>query len=354
LTFLWISDDAATAAPLELAGEGVRADVAHRGLHRIGLTLVATAATALALATPAAPVVLDKAAVIGLLQRVRDRAVLEIVVAHGHRALALDGATVVGLLQRIRDAARVARLPLRGQIALLAAALVVVAVAAGVLRRTFGAALGALAALLVAPALLAAAVVATPRPAALGVAPFAAAFAARCPGTIGQTAQRLHVGLAQVHPVAALEAARQHHAAVADPDQAADRQPTASNSLRTSRLRPSVMTTRYQWLTPSPPPSSMLLKAAAWPRSPPRPAGARGLLLQRAQHAHGVLALHAEARVHQLVGQVAGGGEQQQAFGVHVQAAHRLPLALLQARQLAEHRGRCCGSSWLTTSPASL
>ena len=42
--------------------------------------------------------------------------------------------------------------------------------------------------------------------------------------------------------------------------------------------------------------------------------------------------------MHQLVGQLAGVGEQQQAFGVDVEPTHRLPLALRQARQAAEHR----------------
>ena len=41
--------------------------------------------------------------------------------------------------------------------------------------------------------------------------------------------------------------------------------------------------------------------------------------------------------MHQLVGQAARGREEQQAFGVDVEPADRLPLALLQARQAAEH-----------------
>jgi hypothetical protein len=63
------------------------------------------------------------------------------------------------------------------------------------------------------------------------------------------------------------------------------------------------------------------------------------LVAERAEHAHGVLALEAEARVHQPVGQLAGVGEQQQAFGVEVEPADGLPLALVQPGQLAEHRG---------------
>ena len=59
--------------------------------------------------------------------------------------------------------------------------------------------------------------------------------------------------------------------------------------------------------------------------------------------ANRVLAFHAEARVHQLVCQFAGVGEQQQAFGVQVEPTDRLPLALLKARQAAEHRGAVLG-----------
>ena len=98
------------------------------------------------------------------------------------------------------------------------------------------------------------------------------------------------------------------------------------------------MTTRYQWLAPSPPPSSIDLKAAFWPSivDAVEQLCAR-LVVERAEHAHRVLALDAETRMHQLVRQVARVREQQQALGVDVEATDRLPLALLQARQAAEH-----------------
>src|SRR5207244_927258 len=57
---------------------------------------------------------------------------------------------------------------------------------------------------------------------------------------------------------------------------------------------------------------------------------------QRAQDPHRVLALQAEAGMHQAVGQFARTGEQQQALGVQVQPADRLPLALVQLGQLAK------------------
>ena len=100
------------------------------------------------------------------------------------------------------------------------------------------------------------------------------------------------------------------------------------------------MVTRYQTLEPSPPPSSMRAElGAAVVELARRRAALLFLVAQRAQHAHRVLALQPEARMHQLVGELARAGEQQQAFGVQVEPADRLPLALLQLGQLAEHRG---------------
>src|SRR5690606_9917513 len=58
---------------------------------------------------------------------------------------------------------------------------------------------------------------------------------------------------------------------------------------------------------------------------------------QRTQHAHSVLALHAERWVHQLVGQLARVREQQQAFGVQIKATDRHPLAIVQTWQTTEH-----------------
>ena len=63
------------------------------------------------------------------------------------------------------------------------------------------------------------------------------------------------------------------------------------------------------------------------------------ILAQGTQDTDRVFALQAETRVHELVGQLTRAGEQQEAFGVQVQATHRLPFAVLQARQFAKHRG---------------
>ena len=61
------------------------------------------------------------------------------------------------------------------------------------------------------------------------------------------------------------------------------------------------------------------------------------VVVQGAKYPHSVFALYAEPRVHQLVGEFARIGEQQQAFGIHIQSTDRLPLTLLQARQMTEH-----------------
>ena len=107
---------------------------------------------------------------------------------------------------------------------------------------------------------------------------------------------------------------------------------------RTSRLRPSPITTRYQLLTPSPPPSAILVKArhAVFQLDAGQQLLAHALF-QLAQRAHGVFAVDVVARVHQAVGQVAGVGEQQQALGVEVEAADGQPLAGLHGRQAVEH-----------------
>src|SRR6185312_3976741 len=62
-----------------------------------------------------------------------------------------------------------------------------------------------------------------------------------------------------------------------------------------------------------------------------------------AVHAAEVFALDAAARMHQRVGQLAVGGEQQQAGGVDVEATHGDPARALQARQLLEHGGATFG-----------
>ena len=146
--------------------------------------------------------------------------------------------------------------------------------------------------------------------------------------------------LVQVDPDAALEPARQHHRAITDADQPADRMPHgfkqaphfAVSAFGDDHPVPVVDTfaaTVFDALERGP----LTIDIHAFEKT------GLGRRFQHAQRAHRVLTLDAEARVHQLVGQLAGVGEQQQAFGVDVQPADRLPLALLQPRQAAEHRG---------------
>ncbi|CAB5517644.1 hypothetical protein LMG26857_06740 [Achromobacter anxifer] len=62
-------------------------------------------------------------------------------------------------------------------------------------------------------------------------------------------------------------------------------------------------------------------------------------LVHLAQHADRVLALRAVARMHDAVGHVAGGREDQQAFRIQVQAADRQPFAGAQLGQAGEDAG---------------
>ncbi|MCW0417692.1 hypothetical protein NB689_003446 [Xanthomonas sacchari] len=71
-------------------------------------------------------------------------------------------------------------------------------------------------------------------------------------------------------------------------------------------------------------------------REPLDHAVGHGLFAFRGAHAHHVLALDLVGGVHHRVGQLAVGGEQQQAGGVDVQAADRDPARALQRRQRLE------------------
>src|SRR5690349_7997458 len=286
----------ALALLLALAREAFGADVAERGLHRIGLVgtaggaVVTRAAASLRTGPgplPWRPVATVAAAPLG-------RALAAAAVRARTRAMG----------QRIRD--RFAGVALRAAVAVAAAL-----------------------AIAVAPAVVLA------RPLALGpVAVPGGAFAA----TAGGLEQGLDVALVELHPGAALEPARQHHRAVADADQPADGMADrleqaphlAVAALGDGDAVPAVGAFAAALLD-----GAELRHAVVQPHAFEQPLLLLGT--ERAEHAHGVFALQAEARMHQLVGEFARTGEQQQAFGIQVEAADRLPLALLQARQLAEH-----------------
>ena len=90
---------------------------------------------------------------------------------------------------------------------------------------------------------------------------------------------------------------------------------------------------------PSPPPSAILVNVrhAVFQLDAGQQLLAHAFF-QLAQRTHGVFAVDVVARVHQPVGQVARGREQQQAFGVEVEAADGQPFAGLHGRQAVEYR----------------
>ena len=149
-----------------------------------------------------------------------------------------------------------------------------------------------------------------------------------------------HLGLVQVHEQATAQATRQHHAAVTDADQPADTQADFVKQL--AHLTVAAFGDDHPVPAVDPLAATVFdgleTGALAVDLDTIDEAGA-GVVFQRAQHPHRVFTLHAKTRVHQLVGQFTGVGEQQQAFGVDVQPAHRLPLAMRQARQAAVDGG---------------
>ena len=116
------------------------------------------------------------------------------------------------------------------------------------------------------------------------------------------------------------------------------RKPCDSHRRRTSRLRPSRITTRNQvWLPPRLITAISSKRAGPSSSSTPRLQALDDLVGHFAVHAAEVFALELRSAVHQRVGQFAVGGQQQQAGGVDVQAADGDPARTLQARQLFEH-----------------
>ena len=130
---------------------------------------------------------------------------------------------------------------------------------------------------------------------------------------------------------------RQDDGAVANPDQPAHRQPDGVEEL----AHLAIATLGDDDAIPLVEPFAAAVDdrleggALAVDLDPFEQLGAR-VVVEMAHDAHRVLALDAEARVHQLVGETARGREEQQALGVDVEPSDRLPLALLQARQAAK------------------
>ena len=334
--------------------KGIGPDVAHRGLHRIGLARrarlglrparvvpAATGAEAATAATEAAPArrrawVLHKPLVEGLLQRIRNARVVDLFLevrigvgaARGLAALwlqACHSGGVRGVLEPVFRAVARATVVAR-----------LVAWRSGVVAWLYSRVVALLVAWLI--AWLSAHVLAAPavaRRIAIAVAVRACVGVSnrRC-----QTTDGTHVTVFQVHPHAALQATRQHHGSIADSDQPADGE--------FDRIEQFAHLAVASFGDDDTVPMIGAFTAAVFDRAeagglpvdvhPFEQLRLRGFV-ESAEHANRVFAFHAEARVHQLVRQFAGIGEQQQAFGVQVEPAHRLPLALLKPRQATEH-----------------
>ena len=344
----------ATTAAAVLAVECIGTEHAERSLQRIGLlgapalatgavlrarcrTAAASAETTTAAVAKPAPAhraarVRDEAFVEGLLQRVRDRCGIEIhVVVVTSVGVAVDHAFVREVLRRRgRAIATRAALAVVGSV-ILAATLAIVAL---LLLRM----LTAMARFAIAVAVAATVVVAASGAARALVVVVVVTLAARCALAARQAPDRAHVAVLEVDPHAALQAERKHHGAVADANQAAHCEPTSVEQLANFAVA--------AFGDDNAVPVVRTIAAAVDDRFEARLLAfdidafkqARLVRLgQCAEQSHGVFALDAEAWVHQLVRELAGVREQQQAFGVDVEPADRLPFALLQTRQAAEH-----------------
>src|SRR5437867_2870578 len=166
---------------------------------------------------------------------------------------------------------------------------------------------------LVAPIATAPALAATAAAAALALAGLAVGIAlvvvARALAGLaaaGQAAQQAHVGLVEIDPDAALEPARQHHGAIADTDQATDGEADRVEELAHLAIAPfgddhaiPMVRAFAAAILDALEAGALAIDLDAFEQLRAR------LVVERAEHAHGVLALHAEARMHQLVVQLA-------------------------------------------------
>ena len=156
---------------------------------------------------------------------------------------------------------------------------------------------------------------------------------------VGQTPNLAHLGLIEIDKQAAAQTSRQHHAAIADTDQPAHAEPDLVEKL--AHLAIATFGDHHAVPVVDAFAATVFNRLEACALTVDLDAieqAVARLDLERSEHAHSVLTLDTEARVHQLVGQFARVGEQQQAFGVDVEPPHRLPLALRKPGQAPEHR----------------
>ena len=152
--------------------------------------------------------------------------------------------------------------------------------------------------------------------------------------------ERPDIALVEFNKSTALQSARKQHGAIANPDQAAD---GVANGLEHA---PNLAVAPFRNRDPIPAISAFaatgfdggelrnpVIKVDAFEQT------LLFFVAQRAQHAHCIFPLQTEPGMHKPIGQLAGAGEQQQAFGVEVEAADRLPFALKQLGQASENGG---------------
>jgi hypothetical protein len=181
-------------------------------------------------------------------------------------------------------------------------------------------------------------------------------IAVTCKGTVGftlahlrtslaqQTEQSLHLRRGKFDPATARQSPGQGHRTEPQPGKAADRQPNrfehAANlaiaALGNNCPVPGICAVATQIIDLTEARRTIIEHDAIEQRQ-------LRLIIDPAKNAHGVFSLPTVARMHQSVGDIARGGEDQQALGIEVEATNRYPARSLQTRQSLKHGGPMLG-----------
>jgi hypothetical protein len=157
--------------------------------------------------------------------------------------------------------------------------------------------------------------------------------------TSKQALKRQHLGRRQLGPTSPRQPAGQRHRPEAQPHQTADRQPDHIEHAPDFAITPFADHHAIPGIRPVAAQifdhrkhRRPILERHAFEQS------RANLVVDSSENSHCVFTLPAVARVHELIGDIAGGSENQQPLGVEVQTPDRHPARALQARQSFEDR----------------
>ena len=157
-------------------------------------------------------------------------------------------------------------------------------------------------------------------------------------GARHRAGQRPNILLVEFYEGAPLQSTWQHHGAVADSDETANRMPDRfehATDLAVTPLGNGDPVPAIGALSPAgfdgAELSHTIIKRHAFEQA------FFFLVVQRAQYAYGVFTFEPKARMHQLIGQLTRTRQKQQALSVQIKTSYRLPFTLEQLGQPPEH-----------------